>query len=237
MEGSLRHRVKEIRNVLSDSPVRASAICTKVYDLLDSDPAARRAAVAQVVDGLEVAAAVGAVGSIIVPRFGKPSIPDLAPVFTPSELEHRLIVSILRELAPRAEELGVLIMLEPLHRYIAKFLRTVDHAIQICEEVGSPNVRIMIDIFQSYQEEVRVPDSIRRAGSLVRHVHLSDNNRRLPGFGCTDFRSVFQALRDIRFSDYMSLECEVLGDKAEELRRTAAFMRQELSASTEGRNS
>ncbi len=237
MEGSLRHRVDEIRDALSDSPVRASAVCTKIYDLLDADPAARRAAMAQVVDGLEVAAAVGAVGAIIVPRFGKPSIPDLSPVFTPHELEHKLIVSALRELAPRAEDLGVLIMLEPLHRYIAKFLRTVDHAVQICEEVGSPNVRIMIDIFQSYQEEVRVPDSIRRAGSKVRHIHLSDNNRRLPGFGSTDFRAVFEALRDIGFSDYMSLECEVPGDKAEELRSATAFMRRELSASVEVKKS
>lgn len=233
MEGSLRDRVPEIRSVLSDSPVRASAVCTKVYDLLDPDPAARGAAMAQVVDGLEVAAAVGAVGTIIVPRFGKPAIPDLSPVATPHELEHRLIVRVLQELAPRAEDLGVLIMLEPLHRYIAKFLRTVDHGVQICEEVGSPKVRLMIDIFQSLQEEVWVPDSIRRAGPFVDHIHLSDNNRRLPGFGSTDFTAVFKALRDIKYDKYMSFECEVPGDKAEELRAATKFTKRALEESKE----
>jgi sugar phosphate isomerase/epimerase len=233
MEGSLRHRVEEIRSALADSPVRVSAVCTKVYDLLDCNPEARKAAMAQVVDGLEVAAAVGAVGNIIVPRFGAPVLPDLSPVFAPRQLEQLLIVAMLKELASRAEELGVLIMMEPLHRYIAKFLRTVDHGIQICQEVGSPNVRIMIDTFQSLQDEVWVPDSIRRAGPFVHHIHLSDNNRRLPGFGSTDFRAIFAALRDINYGNYMSYECEVPGDKAAELRAAADFTKRALEESKE----
>lgn len=237
MEGSLRQRIGEIRDATASGSVRPSVVCTKVYDLLHTDPAARRAAMAQVLDALEVAAAVGALGAIIVPRFGPPMIPDLSPVYTPRELEHKLIVSILRELAPRAEKLGTLIMLEPLHRYIVKFLRTVEHGLQICAEVNSPNVCLMIDVFQSYAEELSVPESIRKAGRLVRHVHLSDHNRRLPGQGNTDFRAIFRATRDIGFSDYLSFECDVFGDKAAEVRAAAAFIKQELQASQEAARS
>jgi D-psicose/D-tagatose/L-ribulose 3-epimerase len=38
------------------------------------------------------------------------------------------------------------------------------------------------------------------------HLHLGDNNREVPGKGCRDWRTIFQALSDIDFSGAVSFE-------------------------------
>jgi sugar phosphate isomerase/epimerase len=211
MLGSLRHRVDEILDGCTSTGVAPSIITTKVFDLLDVDPAKRQSAMNEVRDALDVAARVGALGVCIVPRFGPPSLPDLSPLATAWDLEHQLFVLEIKELAQQAERLGVCIVLEPLHRYLVKFLRTVGHAKRICEEVGSPALRILVDNFQIYNEEVTVEGAIRLGGDLVAHVHISDNNRRLPPQGSTDFVAIISALRDIGYRGFLSFECDVAG--------------------------
>lgn len=228
MLGSLRHRVDEILEGCTSTGVAPSIITTKVFDLLDVDPGKRQSALNEIRDALDVAARVGALGVCVVPRFGPPSLPDLSPLATAWELEHRLFVLEMKELAEQAQRLGVYIILEPLHRYLVKFLRTVGHAKQICEEVGSPALRILVDNFQSYNEEVTVEGAIRLGGSLVAHVHISDNNRRLPPQGSTDFEPIIYALRDIGYDGFLSFECDTAGAPLEPQFRDATRCMQNL---------
>jgi sugar phosphate isomerase/epimerase len=225
MEGTLQPRVKEIAAVGAETGIEVSVITTKVYDLLDQDPKRRNAAMGQVRDGLEVAAEIGAKGIVLVPRFGPPSLPDLSPLATAHELENQIFVLQLRELAQDAERLGVEIILEPLHRYLVKFLRTVEHAVEICEQVASPAVKVMVDNFQSYNEEVSIADAIVKAGDHLAHVHISDNNRRLPPQGTTDFAPILAALKRIGYTGYLSFECEVPGDPEPQLAAAATHMK------------
>jgi sugar phosphate isomerase/epimerase len=211
MLGSLRHRVDEILDGCTSTGIAPSIITTKVFDLLDVDPIKRQAAMEEVRDALDVAARIGALGVCVVPRFGPPSLPDLSPLATAWELEHQLFVLEMKELAQQAERLGVYIVLEPLHRYLVKFLRTVGHARQICADVQSPALRILVDNFQIYHEEVTVEGAIRLGRDLVGHVHISDNNRRLPPQGSTDFSPIISALRDIGYNGFLSFECDVTG--------------------------
>lgn len=81
--GSLRARVPEIVQVCRELGLRAAVVTTRIADLLDQDPARRAAAMAALRDNLEVAAAVGAIGALLVPRFGSPSLPDLSPYAPP----------------------------------------------------------------------------------------------------------------------------------------------------------
>lgn len=209
--GSLRARVPEIVQGCQEFGLRAAVVTTRIADLLDQDPARRAAAMAALRDNLEVAAAVGAIGVLLVPRFGSPSLPDLSPYATAHQLEHRLLVAQLREMAGDAECLGVQIILEPLRRAAGQFLNTVAHALQICQEVESPAIRIVIDTFQSQHEEASIPEAIGRAGATLTHVHIADSNRRLPPQGSLDFASIVQALRAIDYDGVLSFECEIPG--------------------------
>ena len=209
--GSLRARVPEIVQGCREFGLRAAVVTTRIADLLDQDPARRAAAMAALRDNLEVAAAVGAIGALLVPRFGSPSLPDLSPYATAHQLEHRLLVAQLRELARDAERLGVQIILEPLRRAAGQFLNTVAHALQICQEVESPAIRIVVDTFQSQHEEASIPEAIGRAGATLTHVHIADSNRRLPPQGSLDFASIVRALRAIDYDGVLSFECEIPG--------------------------
>jgi sugar phosphate isomerase/epimerase len=229
LNGSLRARSDEIISACTATGVAPSLITTKIVDLLDADPERRSRAHAEMRDQIAVAARIGAPGISLVPRFGPPSLPDLTPLATAHELEHELFVLTMRELVPEAERLGVFIAIEPLNRYLTRFLRTAAHATAICEEVGSPALKILLDNYQSHPEEVSVADAIRSAGHHIGHIHISENNRRLPPQGSLDFRPIIGALREVGYRGFLSFECEVPGENAAgQLRAAFAHMREML---------
>lgn len=226
LQGSLRSRVREVADACARSGVRPTFLTTQIRDLLDADPEKRAAADAQAMDSLAAAAEMGASGISLVPRFGPSSLPDLSPYATRADLDHALFVKKLEPLAEDAERLGVSIVIEPLNRYLAKFLNKVSHAKRICAEVERPSVKILIDNFQSYYEEHSIADAILMAAGDLGHVHISENTRRLPPQGSTDFAPIFAALRTIEYEGYLSFECDVSGGKLEDQFAAAvAYMR------------
>lgn len=226
LQGSLRHRVREVADICARTGVRPTFLTTQIRDLIDADVDLRAAADAQVMDTLAAAAEMGAMGISLVPRFGVVNLPDLSPHATPAELAHALFVKKMEPLAEEAERLGLIIVIEPLNRYLAKFLNKVAHAKRICAEIGRPSVKVLIDNFQSYYEEHSIADAIRAAADDLAHVHISENTRRLPPQGSTDFSPIFAALKDIGYQGYLSFECDVSGGRVEEqLAAAVAHMR------------
>jgi sugar phosphate isomerase/epimerase len=41
---------------------------------------------------------------------------------------------------------------------------------------------------------------------MLKHVHVSDNNRKMPGFAHIDFNSVIGALKKIKYSKFLTFE-------------------------------
>ena len=76
-------------------------------------------------------------------------------------------------------------------------------------------------------EEANIADAYKKMGKKLNHCHLADSNRAAPGTGHTDFKPILQALKDINFSNYITMElippvsdpfaC-VRGGKAEEFK-------------------
>ena len=225
----LEERQDEIVKATENHPVKASTICAGYPGcLLDSDPEQRELAISGIRSLLKVGAEIGAVGLIMVPIFGAPRISDLSPYKTTTELETELLVEILKDLGGYAEEVGNIVLLEPLNRYETHFIKTLNNGVEICKRVGSPNVAIMADFFHMSLEERNIPESIEAAGEYIRHVHLADSTRELPGYGHTDFADGFAALRRIGYRDYMALECAIPGPREIELPKSATYMKQWL---------
>jgi sugar phosphate isomerase/epimerase len=57
----------------------------------------------------------------------------------------------------------------------------------------------------SYLEEDRAT-LIRKYGKYLRHYHANDTNFHGPGWGEVDFAPIFDALRDINYDRYVSVE-------------------------------
>src|SRR5215203_204328 len=158
--GTLLLSTAEIEEAFAASPISVSAI-EGIPHLLSADPAEREAAKQTIRERIDLAAALGAVGVLVVPQFGRvPVLPDLSPLATGAELERNLLLAQLRELAPAAKVAGVSLFLEPLNRYEAYIVNRVEQGAAIAAEVG-PEIGVMADFFHMEIEEVDIAASIR----------------------------------------------------------------------------
>ena len=193
------------------------------FNFLDPSREKRQRSVDDCRQCLLVAGKLGAVGQILVPIFGPPVLPDLSPLEDAVSLEKRLVVALLKELAPVAAAAGTKILLEPLNRYETHLLRRQADGVEIIEQVAHPALALISDFFHMHIEETDTPATIRAAGRHVAHVHLADNTRMEPGTGDIDFVAGFRALRDIGFDGYMAYECGITG--ADAAAREASLVR------------
>lgn len=84
-------------------------------------------------------------------------------------------------------------------------------AIEIVKKVNSTGIRVMADSFHMSIEEARIDETIEKGKDFIHHIHLADSNRLLPGYGHTDFKPGFTALKEIGYRKYMALECRIHG--------------------------
>lgn len=74
------------------------------------------------------------------------------------------------------------------------------------EQVGLENVQLMFDTYHAlYRNEVS-SDQVYEIGAHLAHVHFADTNRLPPGEGVIDWIGVLQALKDIGFEGYCTME-------------------------------
>ncbi|MCS7104754.1 MAG: sugar phosphate isomerase/epimerase [Thermofilaceae archaeon] len=223
----MRERIEEIKQALSTVKIRISTICSGYRgDLLSANWEERRIAVQDLGELLGFAAQLEATGVITVPTFGGPKLPDLRPLYSSVwELERALLMTELRELSKVAEDVGVHVLLEPLNRYETHFLCRLEQAVCIAEEIGSPGIAVMADFFHMNIEESDIAEALRRSMKYLRHIHLADSNRWLPGFGHTDFRTPFKVLKEGGYNRYMTLECYVPEPKEENILKSIQYLR------------
>lgn len=115
---------------------------------------------------------------------------------------------VLKHCAEQAEESNVRLVIEPLNRYESNFINNVDEALQFMDEVGSPNLGILIDTFHANIEERSMTDCFIAVNNAHRlwHIHLGDSNRFPVGQGHIDFPGIFKTLDNIHYEGYLSAE-------------------------------
>jgi sugar phosphate isomerase/epimerase len=223
--GTLEMGWPAIQRTLSNSSVQL-CIAGGGRGLLSAQETTRQEAIEQIKSGLRIAAEMGAVGSIVVPIFGRPEIDPPDPPQTLYELEQEILVDELIQIAPTAKELGVKILLEPLNRYETHFLQRLGQGAEICHAVDSDAVKIMADFFHMNIEETDIGQAIEQAADHIAYVHLADSNRYQPGAGHLDFAPGLAALKRIGYDGWMTLECRVMGeDKGAALMASAEYIR------------
>ncbi len=192
----------------------------------DFNAGRRREAVEHMKHLLSGIAELGGTGAVTPAAYGLASR-RLPPFEVPraEEEDRRVLLDALEELGEHAESEGTLVLLEPLNRYEDHMLNRVDQAVELCQSVGRPSVKVMGDLFHMNIEEDDIGETIRRADDYIAHVHLADSNRLQPGVGHTDFAGAFGALRDAGFDGYMAMECGIRGDAREVLPEVVRLLR------------
>ena len=116
-------------------------------------------------------------------------------------------VECMKQVGDHADKLGITIALEILNRFESCMINTLDEGIEFCQRVGKNSVKLLLDTFHMNIEEVEdIPTVLRRAGDWVRHVHVGEANRMLPGQGHMNWAEIGQALRDINYDGKVVME-------------------------------
>jgi D-psicose/D-tagatose/L-ribulose 3-epimerase len=123
-----------------------------------------------------------------------------------TEEEWEWAAQCLRVAARRGQQLGVTLCLEPLNRFETYFLNTLNDAERLVRFIGEPNVQIHFDTFHANIEERQPPESILAVAKDLGHVHISENDRGIPGTGHVDWRGILSALREIGYGGWLTIE-------------------------------
>jgi sugar phosphate isomerase/epimerase len=111
-----------------------------------------------------------------------------------------------RRALPAVADCGVSICLEPLTPAETDFINSCAEAVELIERINHPHFTLHLDVKAMSSEPTPVPDLIRRYGPRAGHFHANDPNRRGPGFGAVDFVPIFQALKDVNYRGWVSVE-------------------------------
>ena len=101
---------------------------------------------------------------------------------------------------------GVTVAIEPLNRFETFFLNTAADAAKLSKEINHPNVGVLFDTFHANIEEKNIGDGYRTVGRHLKHVHTCENDRGIPGSGHVGWKSVFQALADVGYDGWLTIE-------------------------------
>lgn len=212
---------KETLEAIKGTPVKVSAICAADGPYIVPDEGQRRKAVDNAKMLLEKAGQVGSTGVIMVPAFNR-----VADQLQGREA-HKVLVELLKELGEHAVKHKTTMILEPLNRKEAWFLRQCAYAASICQEVNSPGVMMMGDFYHMFFEEPSDRAAFMAGGKYLQHVHVASRTRVLPGQDDRSFVDGFGGLKAIGYRNYVSLECGAKGDKEVEIPKSFALLKRQ----------
>jgi D-psicose/D-tagatose/L-ribulose 3-epimerase len=112
----------------------------------------------------------------------------------------------LASVGDRARGRGATIALEPLASKDTDVVNTVAEAVRIVDEIGHPAIQSMFDFHNTPDETEPFDRIVRKHFRAIRHIHVNEMDGRYPGTGNFDFRPVFQALADLNYKGWVSLE-------------------------------
>jgi sugar phosphate isomerase/epimerase len=123
----------------------------------------------------------------------------------------------LSELVPLAMEKDVKLVLEATNHHENAIANTLAETEELVRSLDCPGAQILPDTYHMNIEEADMINSLHANRGLFDAIHLSDNNRYLPGYGGIDFKRVIAALLARQFSGYLGLEGNIKKSFAEDI--------------------
>ena len=191
-------------------------------DISSTNPAYRKLGKEYIIDCIKIAEDVES------PIFGGPlysAVGKTRLVSNEQKMQERdWCVETLVEVGRIAADSGVVLGLEPLNRFETDMVNTVDQALSIVREVGSPSLKIVLDTFHANIEEKDIPASVRKIGKeLLCHVQGNESDRGTPGTGHLEWEGIRDALVEIGYNGAVVIE--TFGQPSKELAKAACIWR------------
>ncbi len=188
-------------DALAETGVRVASFAAEPRASL-VDPAERAALLGAVRDAVPVARRLAGARVILASGFTRAGVPDAT--------QRGDAVGSLREAARIAEDGGASLLLEPVNMVIGgqpMYVRTIRHGLDLVEEVGSPALRLLADVYHSAVSGETFDEAFADRMPLVGYVQVADvDGRHEPGTGRLDWPRLMHLLRARGYAGDIGLE-------------------------------
>ncbi len=195
---------KPIRAELDNHGLKCTTvtILTKATNAISPDAATRQKAV----DWLKTVVEINhTLGSEILCGPYHSAIGEFSGT-APSADEKKRSAEVLRQAAEFAQQANLTLAIEYLNRFECYLINTATQAVELVKMVDHPNFRAMYDTFHAHIEEKDQAATIRTLAPLLVHVHISENDRGVPGTGQVDWDTVFTTLAEVGYDGWLTIE-------------------------------
>ncbi|UCI08945.1 sugar phosphate isomerase/epimerase family protein [Mesorhizobium sp. B1-1-8] len=179
-----------------------SAMGDPAMNLISADAATRRAGVDYMKWAIDCSAALGA-NTLSGP------LHSTLGAFSgsgPTTAEKKRSVASQRAIGDHAGNKGVTIGLEALNRFECYLVNTMDDLSEHIEAIDRPHIKAMYDTFHANIEEADPIGAYTRNRNNIVHIHISENDRGVPGRGNIPWKETFAAIRKSGYDDWLTIE-------------------------------
>ena len=144
------------------------------------------------------------------------------------ESYQRRLAESLKELSECADSKGVNLLIEPINRYEINTLNRVDQALEFISKYKLNSIKLLLDTYHMNIEERSIEKAIEISGSLIRHIHVADNNRLAPGEGHLNFDSIIRSISKTGYNGFLTVEALPIPSAYECAKSGIKFLRDEI---------
>lgn len=224
----------KLRRKLDELQLKTSTItvATPEANAISPDPAIRKAAVERLQTIVRHSAILGA--DVLCGPFHQ-----ALGVFSgagPTEEEFQRAAEVHRAVADEAQRVGVTLAIESLNRFECYFLNTMAAAAAYVRLVDHPNFKALFDTFHANIEEENLIKGFSENAAVIAHIHVSNNDRGVPGRGHIDFHAIFRAIKSSGYNGWLTIEAfgRALPELVEPTRVWRDFFKRPEEVVTEG---
>ena len=195
--------------------MQVAACCTKFVSLVD--PALR----GSYLHGLSESIAAAK-------RMDCPTLISQVGDFRPGvsrEAQHQSLVEGLKAAAPLVEDSRITLVIEPLNELVdhaGYYLISSKEAFEIVQEVNSPRIKVVFDIYHQQISEGHLIHNITSNISKIGHFHAAGNpGRHELTIGEINYQPIIEAIQSKNYDGYFGLEYWPVFEPEAGLRRVA----------------
>ncbi len=190
----------EVIDARDASGLKIAACCTKFVSLVDAEK--RNDYLSGLVESMSAAHRLGT--STLISQVGD------ARDQIDRRSQHQCLVDGLREAAPLLESAKITLVIEPLNVQVdhpGYFLTRSEEAFEVVDEVNSPNVKVIFDIYHQQVSEGHLIHNITNNIEKIGHFHAAGNpGRHELTRGEIHYPSVIKAIRASGYEGYVGME-------------------------------
>lgn len=179
-----------------------TAMGDPAMNLIGADAAGRKRGVAYMHWALDCCAALGA------DRIMGPMHSTLGQFSGtgPTNVEKKRSISSQRAIGDHAAKRGVTIGLEALNRFECYLVNTMADLSAHLDAIDHPHIKGMYDTFHANIEEADPISAYTKHLRNIVHIHISENDRGVPGRGNIPWDETFRAIRTSGYDGWLTIE-------------------------------